>query len=173
MPCLLARHSTAQHRHSTAPTREYYAVIQRAQCWWATTWGCRDEESNPGPPGSEKSTLPLGHCPSPLMHTVSHPQPTNWYQFTLLGEQGQKSVRSLSRAISQKYQYVSLIRSYMLVYCLTLQLPVGSKWPQIIFHRVPCMNDAYLNYDILWHFSISHWLPKPHKIYLLLFTRWR
>ena len=38
MPWLLAR-------HSTAPTREYYAVIQRAQCWWATTCGCRDEES--------------------------------------------------------------------------------------------------------------------------------
>ena len=52
-------------RHSTAPTREYYAVIQRAQCWWATTCGCRDEESNPGPPGSETSALPLGHRPSP------------------------------------------------------------------------------------------------------------
>ena len=33
-------------RHSTASTREY-------------------EESYPGPPGSEKSTLPLGHCTSP------------------------------------------------------------------------------------------------------------
>ena len=60
MPWLLAR-------HSTAPTREYYAVIQRAQCWWATTCGCRDEESNPGPPGSETSTLPLGHRPSPYL----------------------------------------------------------------------------------------------------------
>ena len=51
----------------TAPTREYYAVIQRAQCWWATTCTCvcRDEESNPGPPGSETSVLPLvGHRPS-------------------------------------------------------------------------------------------------------------
>ena len=25
-------------RHSTASTREYYAVIQRSQCWWATTF---------------------------------------------------------------------------------------------------------------------------------------
>ena len=58
LPWLLAR-------HSTAPTREYYAVIQCAQCWWATTCGCRDEESNPGPPGSETSALPLGHRPSP------------------------------------------------------------------------------------------------------------
>ena len=50
--------------HSTAPTREYYAVIQRAQCWWATTCGWRNEESNPGPPGFETSALPLGHHPS-------------------------------------------------------------------------------------------------------------
>ena len=56
MPWLLAR-------HSTTPIREYYAVIQCAQCWWAMTCGCRDEDSNPGPPGSEKSALPLGHCP--------------------------------------------------------------------------------------------------------------
>ena len=29
---------------------EYYTVIQRAQCWWATFHAsCRDEESNPGP----------------------------------------------------------------------------------------------------------------------------
>ena len=33
------------------------------QCWWATTGDCRDEDSNPGPPGSEKSTLPMRHCP--------------------------------------------------------------------------------------------------------------
>ena len=57
MPWLLAR-------HSTAPTRDYYSVIQRVQCWWATTCNCRDEDSNPGPPDSEKSVLPLGHCPS-------------------------------------------------------------------------------------------------------------
>ena len=63
MPWLLTR-------HSTAPTKEYYAVIQRVQCWWATTCGCRDEESNPGPPGSETSTLPLGHRPSPLASLV-------------------------------------------------------------------------------------------------------
>ena len=65
MPWLLAR-------HSTAPTREYYAVIQRAQCWWATTCGCRDEESNPGPPGSETSALPLGHRPSLGMFRWMH-----------------------------------------------------------------------------------------------------
>ena len=51
-------------RLSTAPTMEYYAVIQHAQCWWATTCDFRDEESNPSPPGSEASTLPLGHLPS-------------------------------------------------------------------------------------------------------------
>ena len=56
---------TSQAPHSTVPTREYYAVIQRAQCWWATTCGCRDEESNSGPPSSEKSILLLGHCHSP------------------------------------------------------------------------------------------------------------
>ena len=66
MPWLLAR-------HSTAPTREYYAVIQRAQCWWATTCGCQDEESNSGPPGSETSTLPLGHRPSPPLYPNSVP----------------------------------------------------------------------------------------------------
>ena len=50
MPWLLAR-------HSPTPMTEYYAVIQRAQCWWATTCGCRDEDSNPSHPGSEMSTL--------------------------------------------------------------------------------------------------------------------
>ena len=60
MPWLLAR-------QSTAPTMEYCAVIQRAQCWWATTCGCRDEESNPAPPGSETSALPLGHSLSPYI----------------------------------------------------------------------------------------------------------
>ena len=30
MPCMVTI-----ARHGTAPTREYYAVIQHAQCWWA------------------------------------------------------------------------------------------------------------------------------------------
>ena len=52
---------TSQAQH-TVLMRECYAVIQRAQCWWATTCGCRNEESNLGPLGSETSALPLGHC---------------------------------------------------------------------------------------------------------------
>ena len=64
MPWLLAR-------HSTAPTREYYAIIQRSQCWWATTCLCRDEESNPSLPSTEKSALPLGHCSSQSLSSVT------------------------------------------------------------------------------------------------------
>ena len=60
MPWLLARHSTNEGVLNTNSS-----VNQRAQCWWATTCGCRDEDSNSGPPGSEKSTLPPGHYPSP------------------------------------------------------------------------------------------------------------
>ena len=54
---VIARHS----QHKRGSTTQLFNV--RAQCWWATTCGCRDEESNPGPPGSEKSALPLGRCP--------------------------------------------------------------------------------------------------------------
>ena len=47
MPWLLARHDT----HDGVLLRD----IQNAQsCWWATTCDRRDENSNPGPPGSEK-----------------------------------------------------------------------------------------------------------------------
>ena len=47
--------------------REYYSVIQHAQCWWATTCGCQDEDSNPGSQSFEKSTLPLSYCLSLVM----------------------------------------------------------------------------------------------------------
>ena len=48
------------------------AVIQHAQCWWATTCGSWDEDSNPGPPGSEKSALPLGHYHSLYIQYTWH-----------------------------------------------------------------------------------------------------
>ena len=55
-----------------------YAVIQHTQCWWATTSGCRDEESNLGPPGSNKSTLPLGNCHYPSSTTVAYHRVVNY-----------------------------------------------------------------------------------------------
>ena len=57
----------------SSPMREYYSVIQCTQCWWGTTCGCRDEESNPGSSGSETSPLPLGHCPSPIFPGTTFP----------------------------------------------------------------------------------------------------
>ena len=51
-------------RHGTAQTREFYSVIQHVRCSKSNTCGCRDEESNPRHPGSEKWALPLGRCPS-------------------------------------------------------------------------------------------------------------
>ena len=50
-------------RHSTATTREYYSLIQRAQRWWETACGCRDEDLKLGSLGSEKSPPILGHFP--------------------------------------------------------------------------------------------------------------
>ena len=58
-------------RHSTTQPREYYAVIQRAQCWWATALGLQRRGLELRPPGFKKTTQPLGHCTSLSIPTSS------------------------------------------------------------------------------------------------------
>ena len=58
-PCTCNAMVTSQAQHSTneGVLRSNSSVLNADE----TTCGCRDEESNPGPPGSETSALPLGH----------------------------------------------------------------------------------------------------------------
>ena len=64
---------TSQTQHSTY-TRKYYAVIQRAQCWWATTFRLPRRGIEPRPSGFRD--IGSTSRPSPLLIDIE-PQPSS------------------------------------------------------------------------------------------------